>query len=407
MVDDTLDNLLKGQGYKVRPARNGSQALLAARSTPPDLILLDIKMPEMDGYEVCQQLKADTQTRDIPVIFLSALDELLAKMNAFSVGGVDYITKPFQETEILARVQTHLSLRNLQKRLQEKNDRLEQEVSERKRAEEALCHANAELQTALGHLKATQAQLIESEKMAALGELVACVAHEINTPIGIGVMAASTLAIKTHTAAEAYENKQLKGSALKTYFESATYGNSLILKNLNRANELVKSFKQVAVDQTYLEKRSFLVTQYIENILASLSPQLKKTPHQITVNGDKNIEIDSYPGAFSQIITNLVINSLTHAYQKGEEGNLRFDLSQESGRLILEYKDDGCGIPAENLNKIFEPFFTTGRTKGGTGLGLHIVYNLVTQKLQGTICAKSVVGVGTTFIINLPFKISE
>jgi len=269
---------------------------------------------------------------------------------------------------------------------------LEQKVAER----------TQELSEALFNLKTTQSKLVESEKMASLGGLVAGVAHEINTPIGIGVTAASTLADRTTEAATAYDNKQLKGSALKAYFNLAQTSSNLVLNNLNRAAELIQSFKQVAVDQSNLDKRSFAVKKYIEGSLLNLKPHLKKTPHQITVNGDEQISINSYPGAFSQIITNLVMNSVRHAYLKGEAGNLRFEFKLDSGRLMVEYSDDGCGIPPENLGKIFEPFFTTARAQGGTGLGLHIVFNLVTQKLRGTINVQSEVGVGTTFILNLP-----
>ncbi len=274
---------------------------------------------------------------------------------------------------------------------------LEQKVAER----------TQELSTALDHLKTTQSQLVEAEKMASLGGLVAGVAHEINTPIGIGVTAASTLADRTTDAATAYDNKQLKGSALKAYFNLAQTSSNLVLNNLNRAAELIQSFKQVAVDQSNLDKRSFAVKKYIQDTLINLKSHLKKTPHQITVNGDEQIEINSYPGAFSQIMTNLVMNSQRHAYPKGETGNLRFEFKLDSEHLIVEYSDDGCGIPPENLAKIFEPFFTTARAKGGTGLGLHIVFNLVTQKLQGTISVQSKIGLGTTFILNLPLQINN
>ena len=274
---------------------------------------------------------------------------------------------------------------------------LEQKVAER----------TLELSEALAHLKATQAQLIESEKMASLGNLVAGVAHEINTPLGIGITAASTLEYKTQEAATAYENKQLKGSTLKTYFDSALRSSRLISNNLERAGELVQSFKQVAVDQTHLDRRRFMVKKYIADTLINLAPHLKKNQHQIQVSGDEQVEINSYPGAFSQIITNLVMNSIKHAYPTQETGHLSFDLRRELERLIIEYKDDGCGIPQENLGKIFEPFFTTVRAQGGTGLGLHIVYNLVTQKLKGTIRCESEIGVGTTFILDLPLKINE
>jgi signal transduction histidine kinase len=387
VVDDTPANLqllnstLIEQGYQILPAISGKVALNVVEKMLPDLILLDINMPNMNGYEVCEHLKANERTRHIPVIFVSALSETFDKLKAFSVGGVDYVTKPFQTEEVLARVKTHLQLHQLQQQL---------------------AAQNKELQAALEHLKTTQTQLVESEKMASLGRLVAGVAHEINTPVGIGIMSASLLEAETKKAAEAYKNKQLKGSALKAYFETASTSSELVLKNLNRTGELVQSFKQVAVDQNCLEKRTFVIKRCIEDTLLTLKPQIKKTRHHITVNDDDSLKIDNYPGALSQIVTNMVINFLTYAHKPEEEGELRFDIVKESEQLMIKCQDDGCGIPAENLNKIFDPFFTTGRNKGGTGLGLHIVYNLVTQKLKGTINCESTEGVGTTFIISIP-----
>jgi len=268
--------------------------------------------------------------------------------------------------------------------------------------ERKVAERTQELSDTLEHLKTTQAQLVESEKMASLGGLVAGIAHEINTPIGIGVTAASTLADRTIDTATAYANKQLKASALKAYFNMAQTSSNLVLNNLNRAAELIQSFKQVAVDQSNLDKRSFAVKKYIQDTLISLKPHLKKTLHQITVHGDEQIKINSYPGAFSQILTNLVMNSLRHAYPSEKAGNLRFEVKLNSEHLIIEYSDDGYGIPQGNLEKIFEPFFTTARNQGGTGLGLHIVFNLVTQKLNGTINVQSEIGLGTMFILNLP-----
>jgi len=264
--------------------------------------------------------------------------------------------------------------------------------------------ANHDLSHALNDLKATQKQLVESEKMAALGGLVAGVAHEINTPVGVGVTAASLLEDKTVAFFKTYQDGQMKRSDLEKYLDTAQQSSSMILKNLNRAAELIQSFKQVAVDQSSEEHRKFSVKAYLEEILLSLHPQLKKSQHTIEINGDDDITLDSYPGVFSQIVTNLVMNSLVHAYEPDDQGQLTFDLKQTGNRLIFAYNDDGKGIPPENLSKIFDPFFTTKRTQGGSGLGLHIIYNLVTQRLGGTIRCESEVGNGTKFIIEVPIS---
>lgn len=278
--------------------------------------------------------------------------------------------------------------------LQIYSERLEDMVEER----------TQELSQALEELKEAQQQLVEAEKMAALGSLVAGVAHEINTPVGVGVTAASTLRDETELFSSAVQSGKLRRSMLEHYIDVAQESSRLILRNLNRAAELVRSFKQVAVDQTNLEQRSFAVKPYIEEVLRSLSPQLKKAGHRVEVVGDEQLEVDSFPGAFAQLVTNLVMNSLLHAYPQSKTGCLQFSTRREREKVVLEYSDDGCGISAENLSKIFEPFFSTARGRGGTGLGLHIVYNLVTQKLGGTIRCESEVGQFTKFIVQLPLE---
>ncbi len=387
VVDDTIENLrllvnlLAERGYKVRPAANGTLALSSARAKPPDLILLDIVMPNLDGYEVCKQLKANELTREIPVIFISAVNEVLDKVKAFTSGGVDYITKPFQVEEVLARVETHLAIRNLQRSLQEKN--------------ESLSHT-------LQQLKTTQAQLIESEKMAALGNLVAGVAHEINTPIGISITAASVLNEDTTEFLKSYKNGPIKRTKLETFLDTAVESSGMILKNLKHAVDLIQSFKQVAVDQSSESQRCFKLKEYLQEILLSLKVQIKKTKHTVKIEGDETITLNSYPGVLSQIVTNLVMNSLIHAYDKDDSGEICLGFKRESQQIILQYTDDGKGINPENMNNLFQPFFTTNRSQGSTGLGLHIVYNLVTHKLKGTIHCQSSVGSGTQFLIKLP-----
>jgi len=297
----------------------------------------------------------------------------------------------------LLSAQIAISIENAQlyNNLQEFNQNLEQLVSDR----------TQELSNTLDALKATQSKLVESEKMASLGGLVAGVAHEINTPIGVGVTVASALAENTTEFASTYKSGKMKRSELEEFLEIATQSSNTLLTNLNQAAALIQSFKEVAVDRSSEERRTFGVRNYLDEILIQLKPKLRNSKHSIEIKGDSKIAIDSYPGALSQVVTNLLMNSLIHAYEPGESGQLVFDWQQEGARLSFEYSDDGKGIPPENLSKIFEPFFTTKRGQGGSGLGLHILYNLVTQKLQGEVECKSQVGVGTKFIIKLPLQI--
>ncbi|WP_445247626.1 trifunctional serine/threonine-protein kinase/ATP-binding protein/sensor histidine kinase [Microcoleus sp. OTE_8_concoct_300] len=297
----------------------------------------------------------------------------------------------------LLSAQIAISIENAQlyNNLQEFNQNLEQLVGDR----------THELSNTLDALKAAQSQLVESEKMASLGGLVAGVAHEINTPIGVGVTVASALAEHTTDFTSTYKSGKMKRSELEEFLDIATQSSNTLLINLNQAAALIQSFKEVAVDRSSEERRTFGVRDYLDEILIQLKPTLRNSTHSIEIKGDTKIAIDSYPGALSQVVTNLLMNSLIHAYEPGESGQLVFDWQQDGDRLSFEYSDDGKGIPPENLSKIFEPFFTTKRGQGGSGLGLHIVYNLVTQKLLGEVECKSKVGVGTKFIIKLPVQI--
>ncbi|NEQ37505.1 MAG: AAA family ATPase [Okeania sp. SIO3I5] len=260
----------------------------------------------------------------------------------------------------------------------------------------------AELSQALQNLKDTQKQLVESEKMASLGGLVAGVAHEINTPVGTSITVASTLNSETEALASAIASGQIKRSVLNNYIETSEECTQLICQYLKRAGELIGSFKQVAVDQTYLEMRSFAIKGYVSEVITSLMPNIRQQGHEVNIEGDENLQIKTYPGALAQIVTNLTNNSLLHGYPDGKSGELNWRIEQKKERLMIEYTDDGCGIAEAELDKIFEPFYTTARNQGGTGLGLHIVYNLVTQKLQGTICAESKLEQGVKFTISIP-----
>lgn len=284
-------------------------------------------------------------------------------------------------------------------KISELNKTLERRVQDRTKALEI---SNWDLKIVLEKLQHTQNQMIQSEKMAALGGLVAGVSHEINTPIGVSVTAASHLQEKTKEISGLYKNSLMKKSDLEKYLSLTDESTEVILTNLQRASELVKSFKQVAVDQSDEQKRTFRLKEYTNQVLLSLKPKLKKTKISVGVNCEDELEIDSFPGAFSQIITNLVMNSLIHAFDEGQEGTIIFDIEKDNDIILFTYSDNGKGMSEDIAGKIFDPFFTTKRGKGGTGLGLNIVYNIVTQTLRGSIECKSELNVGTIFKITFP-----
>jgi len=270
-----------------------------------------------------------------------------------------------------------------------------------------LMHLNDKIQEKHDRLESMYEQLLLSEKMAALGRLVAGVAHEMNTPIGIGVTASSHLSHQTQVFLEDYKNNRITRTALERYTGIAQEASDLILSNLRFAASLVRNFKQVAVDQSSEKARVFKLKEYMEQVLSRLKPNLQEGEHKVEIRGDDECELDSYPGAFAQILTNLIMNSIVHGYDEDVSGNFELDIQNRGSNVCLTYKDDGKGIPSENLKKIFEAFFTTKPGQGGTGLGLHIVYNLVTQRLGGSITCQSEPDNGAVFEILIPLEREE
>jgi len=275
-------------------------------------------------------------------------------------------------------------------------------ISERKRMEQELLGAKNRAETALTDLQQAQQSLIQAEKMASLGGLVAGVAHEINTPVGIGLTGASTLASETERLRKLYGEQAMTEDDFLDYLGIAAETARLLLTNMNRAAELIHSFKQVAVDQTSAERRRFDLKAYIEEILNSLTPTVKKRRLAVEVDCPDGIAMNSYPGILSQVLTNLVMNAVVHAYDEHQAGTLRIHVRDLGDEVILAFSDDGKGIPPENLPRIFDPFFTTRRSNGGSGLGLHIVFNVVTGSLNGQVDVASEPGRGTTFNLRFP-----
>lgn len=264
-----------------------------------------------------------------------------------------------------------------------------------------LLAANAELQQVNRHLAQTHEQLLQSEKMAALGGLVAGVAHEINTPVGIVVTSASLLSRDTKILRLAYENG-LSEEELEEYLTTAEQSALLIETNATRAADLIQSFKQVAVDQTAGEQRQINLRHYLGETLTSLTPSLKKAATMVQVSGADDLVVTTYPGALAQILTNLVLNSLIHGFDNRATGQIHINVAEHNDQIVLSYADNGKGIPPELRNKVFEPFFTTRRNQGGSGLGLHILYNLVTRTLGGSVRIDASADGGALFVIEFP-----
>ncbi|MGB7443651.1 MAG: response regulator [Coleofasciculaceae cyanobacterium] len=460
IVDDTPANLrllvgiLKERGYQVRPAPNGELALSAAQGIPPDLILLDIMMPKMDGYEVCQRLKADKRTSEIPVIFISAINEVLDKVKAFAVGGVDYITKPFQVEEVLARVETHLALRHLQKNLQAKNEYLAKTLQQ---------------------LKATQDQLIESEKMAALGQLIAGIAHEVNTPLGAIRSSVENMisflsnnledlpeffrqlspemerdflklihtSIHQKANLSSREKRQKKKHLISQLTEkdienaelvadylvdmniyeeienfwlflqtsesldilNVAYQLTSLLKSAeniktatDRAAKLVFSLKSYAHYDKTGKKLTADVIEGIETVLTLYQNHFKQGVEVIR-KFKKLPRVECYPDELNQVWTNLIHNALQAMNYRG---TLNIEAKQQDEYISVSITDSGQGIPLEIQPKIFEPFFTTKLPGEGSGLGLDIVKKII-DKHQGKIKVESLPG-QTTFTMLIPLN---
>ena len=287
------------------------------------------------------------------------------------------------------------------------------DLTERRRAEEHIERVNANLEQlvdertqalteTLERLKATQQEFVEREKLAALGGLVAGVAHEINTPVGVAVTASSLLGQRTRELAEKFGAGQMKRSDLEAHLGLATQLSEVIHTNLGRAASLVKSFQQVAARQSSNEVEDFSLLEAVQAAVDSFGPELKHSAVKASVDGDASIVMRAAPGFVFQVVGNLVTNALRHAFPEGRAGHIHFTVERVGAGCCVRYVDDGVGMSAETHARMFEPFFTTRRGKGGTGLGLHIVWNLITGHLGGRIESATEVDRGLSMALYLP-----
>jgi signal transduction histidine kinase len=270
-------------------------------------------------------------------------------------------------------------------------------------AEEELRRSKQRTENAYMELRKTQDSLIEAEKLAALGGLVAGVAHEVNNPVGISLTVASSLARRCELFSDELARGELKRSQLTEFIQRNREAATQLVANLQRAGELIQSFKQVAVDRSHIERRVFDLKELTEQVIASLRPGLSKSRVTLTFTCEPGITMNSYPGPYGQVVTNIVLNAVAHAFPPGQSGTMEVHAAlEDADQVAITFFDNGRGMAPDVRRRAFEPFFTTRRSQGGTGLGLHIVHNIITGRLGGRISISSEPERGTTFRVVIP-----
>lgn len=386
-----LREMLEQSGLRVITAPDGAAALELAAQQPPDLILLDVIMPDLDGYTACRRLKASPQLQHIPVIFMTSLTDEKSKLECFDAGGVDYIAKPLHLKEVLARVQTHLELTAMHKRLEQLVARRTADLAQRTKA----------LEESLAQQQRMQEHMVKTEIMASLGRLVAGLAHEINAPVGVSYTAATQLGEELKRFRANIDSNQMTRSRLEQFTSNSADLVAALTANCARAAEMVRRLKSGATDRSSEQRRHFLLGDLVRETMASLEPQLRKQEAGVRIAVVQEVAMNSYPGALSQVLINLTTNALDHAFG-AQGGQLDIRIGGDENNVTLSFADNGRGISAADLPHVFEPFFSTRRDAGNSGLGMHIVSSLVVTTLGGAITIDSQPGQGTVCTLALP-----
>ncbi|MEM8640647.1 MAG: response regulator [Cyanobacteria bacterium P01_G01_bin.54] len=417
VVDDTPSNLeiaietLSAVGYEVAAVTSGERALKQLNFYHPNLILLDVQMPGIDGFETCRRIKETPLAATIPIIFMTALSDVDSKVKGFDLGAVDYITKPFQEKELLARVKTHLRLRQW-------SQELENCVAER----------TQELQAVLDRLQQSQLQLVQSEKMSALGNLVAGVAHEINNPVGFlqgNIKPAQDYVQDLFRLIDLYQEKMPNSDAeiedeikmidlefMREDLPKLIGSMSTGVDRIRNISDSLRTFSRKDQDH----KVAFNIHDGIESTLLILKHRTKANEQHPKVEVVKRYselpEVQCFPGQFNQVCMNILANAID-AFDEANQGKTYQEIEANPNQITIatsvinaqvqiQIQDNGCGMKPETVERIFEQGFTTKEVGKGTGLGMAIAHQIITEKHGGIIECHSEIGQGTTFIITLP-----
>ncbi len=372
----------------------------------------DPEHPEESRIRV--QLEDDNELQQLKDSYNQVIEDLIASQDKLrgTQEALKFANKKLDDQNLILEQEVAkktASLSQIMLDLEQQKDELianqrelRQENENRQYIESELRKRNAELARSNETLQMAKDQLLDSERMASLGGLVAGIAHDVNTPLGVGVTAASFLEERLQTLHTEYTNKSLTNKSMAAFFEEAEQTTHLLMSNLNRASELIASFKQVAVDQTGEAERVFNLNDYLHEVLQSLQPSFKHCKHEVAIDCPPDLEIRCAPGVIAQVVTNMIMNSIVHAFDDDEQGHITLNVSEQDNEVLMVYQDDGRGMSEEHLARIFDAFFTTRRSEGGSGLGTHIMYNLVTQALAGRIEATSKPGEGLTYTIRFP-----